>query len=127
MNLHKCSVSLDATTKFDTSKWEPVQGQSHIQHHAVWRLEDSFVLDSEDGSQYDLTFVNESKEVYTLPIIKSADGLFGIKMPKFGFQFEAVVLDVLQDQLVSCQQLLEYDPDSKCEESTRNSHISRIL
>lgn len=114
VNLHKCSVSLDATTKFDTSKWEPVQGVAHIEHYTIWKLEDSFVLNSEGDSRYDLTFVDEDNESFTLPIIKSDDGLFGIKMPRFGFHFGAGVLDVLKEQLSSCQQLLEYEPDSKC-------------
>lgn len=77
-------------------------------------------MNSEGGSQYDLTFVNENKETYTMPITKSADGLFGIKMPRLGFHFGAAVLDVLQEQLLSCQQLLEYDPDSKCKEFVNN-------
>lgn len=107
-------MSLDATTKFDTSRWEPVNGQSHIQHYTIWKLEDSFVLNSEGDSLYDLTFVDENNETHTLPIIKNDDGLFGIKMPRFGFQFGTSVLDVLQEQLTACQQLLEHEPDSKC-------------
>lgn len=112
-------MSLDATTKFDTSKWEPVQSDAHIQHYTIWKLEDSFVLNSEGDSQYDLTFIDENNETYTMPIIKNADGLFGIKMPRFGFKFGTSVLDVLQEQLTSCQQLLDYEPDSKCKLRTK--------
>lgn len=122
VNLHKCSVSLDATTKFDTSKWEPVKGRQDVDNYTIWKLEDSFVLNSEGDSRYDLTFVNEDDESFTLPIIKSDDGLFGIKMPRFGFHFGASVLDVLKEQLSSCQQLLEYEPDSKC----KSVHVYKL-
>lgn len=37
----------------------------------------------------------------------------GVKLPKFGFEFGSTILEVLHNQLESCNQLLEYEPDSK--------------
>lgn len=115
VDLYKCSISLNRTTKFDTNKWQPVNAKLDVKHDSIWKLEDTFVLNSEGDSLLDLTFVDEYENSYGLQIIKNNDGLFGIKMPKFGYEFGLGVLDVLQEQLTSCQQLLEYEPDSKCE------------
>lgn len=114
VDLYKCSISLDATTKFDTNKWQPVNAQTSLKHYPIWKLEDSFELNNEGNSVFDLTFIDEEENSHNLKIIKSNDGLFGIKMPRFGFEFGSGVLSVLQEQLSSCQQLLEYEPDSKC-------------
>lgn len=127
MDLYKCSLSLDAATKFDTNKWQPVNGDSHVKYYSVWKLEDSFELNNEGGSLFDLTFVDEDDNSHTLQIEKSNDGLFGIKMPRFGYEFGSAVLDVLQEQLSSCQQLLEYEPESKCKQIFKNfKHRPRI-
>lgn len=115
VDLYKCSISLNTTTKFDTNKWQPVNAKLDVKHDSIWKLEDTFVLNSEGDSLLDLAFVDECEISHTLQIIKSNDGLFGIKMPKFGYEFGLGVLNVLQEQLNSCQQLLEYEPDSKCE------------
>lgn len=116
VDLYKCSFSLDATTKFDTNKWQPVNAEAFVKHYPIWKLEDSFELNNEGDSLFDLTFIDENDNSHILQIKKSPsmDGLFGIKMPKFGYEFGSGVLNVLQEQLSSCQQLLEYEPDSKC-------------
>lgn len=114
VDLYKCSISLDATTKFDTNKWQPVNAQPPVNYYSVWKLEDTFELNNEGESIFDLTFVDEDDNSHTMQITKSNGGLFGIKMPKFGFEFGSGVLSVLQEQLDSCQQLLEYEPESKC-------------
>lgn len=114
VDLYKCSISLDAITKFDTNKWKPINVELPVAHYSVWKLEDSFELSDEGNSIFELTFVDEDDNSHSLQITKSNDGLFGIKMPRFGFEFGAGVLNVLQEQLSSCQQLLEYEPESKC-------------
>lgn len=88
--------------------------EPNTKHYSVWKLEDSFELNSEGDSIFELTFVDEDENAHSLQIAKSDGGLFGIKMPKFGFEFGSGVLSVLQEQLSSCQQLLEYEPESKC-------------
>lgn len=115
VDLYKCSISLDATTKFDTNKWQPINVQSQLKYYTIWRLEDSFALNSEGGTVFDLTFVDENDVAHNLQIEKSDEGLFGIKMPRFGYEFGVSVRDVLQEQLKLCQQLLEHEPESKCE------------
>lgn len=112
VDLYKSSISLDATTKFDTNKWKPVN--SDAKYDSVWKLEDTFELNNESNSVFDLTFVDEDGKTHSLQITKSNDGLFGIKMPKFGYEFGLGVLDVLQGLLESCHQLLELTPASKC-------------
>lgn len=114
VDLYKCSISLDATTKFDTNKWQPINAQPELKYYTIWRLEDSFALNSEGGTVFDLTFVDENDLGHNLQIAKSDEGLFGIKMPRFGYEFGAGVRDVLQEQLKLCQQLLEHEPESKC-------------
>ncbi|XP_031617079.1 geranylgeranyl transferase type-2 subunit alpha [Contarinia nasturtii] len=113
VDLYKCSISLDATTKFDTNKWQPIDSEFPVKHYSVWKLEDTFELNNEGNSIFELSFVDEDDNSHSLQITKSNDGLFGIKMPRFGFEFGSGVLNVLQEQLSSCQQLLEYEPESK--------------
>lgn len=114
MNLYKCSLSLDSNTKFDTKKWQPVNTSDTNSYDTIWTLEDVFELNSESNAVLDLDFIDESGQSHTLPIKKQNNGLFGIKMPKFGYEFGSSVLDVLKEQLSSCKQLLEFEPDSKC-------------
>lgn len=114
IDLYKCSISLDATTKFDTNKWEAINAQPDLKYYTIWRLEDSFALNSEGDSVFDLTFVDENEMAHNLQIAKSDGGLFGIKMPRFGYEFGVGVRDVLQEQLKLCQQLLEHEPESRC-------------
>lgn len=114
VDLYKCSISLNATTKFDTNKWQPINAQQYLKYYSVWKLEDSFELNNEGDSILDLMFVDENNNAHSLQIAKRQDGLFGIKMPRFGYEFGSGVLSVLQDQLNSCLELLEYEPESKC-------------
>ena len=124
VDLYKCSISLDATTKFDTNKWQPVNGEPPVKYYPVWKLEDSFELNSEGDTIFDLTFVDEDDNSHSLQITKSNDGLFGIKMPRFGYEFGSGVLSVLEEQLSSCQQLLEYEPESKCKNLANQFDLS---
>lgn len=105
---------MDATTKFDTNKWQPVSAQPPVKYYSVWKLEDTFELNNESESIFDMTFVDEDDNAHNLQITKRNGELFGIKMPRFGYEFGSGVLSVLQEQLNSCQQLLEYEPESKC-------------
>lgn len=113
VNLHKCSLSLDSNTKFDTKKWLPINS-SISKYDTIWTLKDVFELNSDSSETLELEFIDENGQSHTLPIVKHENSLFGIKMPKFGYEFGASVLDVLKEQLSSCQQLLEFEPNSKC-------------
>lgn len=113
VDLHKCAVSLDATTKFDTFKWHQLTDFEN-QYDSVWRLEDTFELNNDSESIFELVFTDESGVNHSLKVTKSDDVLFGIRKPKFGYEFGENVTSVLKEQLNSCKQLLEFEPESKC-------------
>lgn len=119
LNNEKCSLSLNATTMFDVNRWKPVNttlstiGGSSL-YHTIWMLEDTFELNTEnDDREYQLEFCDENNVKHQLNVLRTNDAMFGIKMPKFGYEFEATVKHVLADQLKSCEELLEYESHSK--------------
>uniref|UniRef100_A0A6B2E737 Geranylgeranyl transferase type-2 subunit alpha n=1 Tax=Phlebotomus kandelakii TaxID=1109342 RepID=A0A6B2E737_9DIPT len=57
----------------------------------------------------ELVFTDEANKEYRMEI----SGYVGVKMPKFGHIFGTAVLNHLKEQLESCNQLLEFEPDSK--------------
>ncbi len=107
-----CSLSLDVTTKFELKNWRPINSTNH--YDTIWILEDTFELNNNSESEFELEFIDESGHSHRLKIKKTANGLFGIKLPRFEHEFEPTVLEELQGQLKSCQELLEYEPESKC-------------
>lgn len=112
MHHETCSISLDASTKFELKHWIPVDQTG--EYSCIWLLEDSFELNSDSDKEFQLEFVDESNVSHYLKITKGINGLFGIKMPRFGYEFEPLVIDELKIQLEACNQLLEYEADSKC-------------
>lgn len=118
LNDEKCQLTLDGNTKFETKHWKPVATTSA--YSTIWFLEDSFELNTTNFSQhFCLEFRDENEQLHEMQVNKTDDGgLFGIKMPKFGYEFGATIVDVLQEQLKSCEELLEYEPDSKCKLTT---------
>lgn len=108
----KCSLSLDVTTKFELKNWQPINSTNN--YDTIWILQDSFELNSNSGSEFELDFTDEHGSSHLLTVRKTSYGLFGIKLPKFEREFEPAVLEELKGQLKSCQELLEYEPDSKC-------------
>lgn len=108
----KCSLSLDVTTKFELKNWQPINSTNH--YDTIWILHDSFELNNNSESEFELDFVGEHGTSHQLTIRKTTNGLFGIKLPRFEHEFEPTVLEELKGQLKSCDELLEYEPDSKC-------------
>lgn len=104
---------MDSNTKFDTKLWQPINCKNN-EYDVIWTLEDVFELNTESNVALELEFIDENGNSHLLPVAKQNDGLFGIKMPTFGYDFGSGVLDVLNEQLESCNQLLEFEPDSKC-------------
>ena len=94
------------------TNWRPLNSTNNFS--TIWLLEDSFELNSNSDKEFQLEFKDEQGVSYCLPVAKINDSLFGVKCPKFGYQFEKVVLTELEGQLRSCQELLEFEPDSKC-------------
>jgi len=106
-----CRLSLDVTTKFELKNWQPINSTNH--YDTIWILQDSFELNNNSGSEFELEFIDEHGNSHLLTIRKTSNGLFGIKLPRFEYEFEPAVLDELKGQLKSCQELLEYEPESK--------------
>lgn len=82
-------------------------------------LRDSFALNEDDVSiegaaQLTLDFLDSSGKTHSLKVSKKNGCLFGIKHPKFGYEFEASVRDELQEQLQEFVELSELEDDSKC-------------
>lgn len=108
----KCSLSLDVTTKFELKNWQPINSTSH--YDTIWILQDSFELNNNSGSEFELDFIDEFGTSHLLKIRKTTNGLFGIKVPRFEHEFEPAVLEKLKGQLESWQELMELEPESKC-------------
>lgn len=118
LNDARCSLSLDARTKFETSKWQPVG--SSTTHSCIWMLKDTFELndnatDDAGATTFTLEFQDETGAKHSLSVSKIGDCLFGIKQPKFEYEFEASVRDELQQQLQEFEELSTIEDDSKCE------------
>lgn len=82
-------------------------------YDTIWILDGNFEVPEEFCGKVTLEVV-ENGELHELEIKKSENFVIGVKMPKFGYEFGVAVMDVLKGQLDSCNQLLEYEPDSKC-------------
>lgn len=115
---------MDAATKFDTNKWQPVNAEPPVKYYSVWKLEDTFELNNEGDTIFDLTFVDENDNSHSLQITKSNDGLFGIKMPRFGYAFGSGVLSVLEEQLNSCLTLYDIEKNEKNKEKLKCKCLS---
>uniref|UniRef100_A0A182SEB5 Geranylgeranyl transferase type-2 subunit alpha n=1 Tax=Anopheles maculatus TaxID=74869 RepID=A0A182SEB5_9DIPT len=94
----------------DTSKWMPATEGNTFD--TTWIMKGSFIINEENGSTVTLTAPGEVKHVLNLHTV-SREVAIGVKKPKFGYEFGSAIVDVLKAQLASCQELLEYEPDSK--------------
>ncbi|XP_058823726.1 geranylgeranyl transferase type-2 subunit alpha [Topomyia yanbarensis] len=114
VNLKHKNVTL--TFDFDKeinqgSDWQPVATDGS--HAVTWLLEGLNTTFSDEHVSF-VSFKDENGNLYTLEVQRlSETSLIAIKLPKFEHEFNDAVLDVLKTQLDSCQQLLEYEPDSK--------------
>lgn len=82
-------------------------------------LRDSFALnDDEIGiegpTEFTLEFLDDSGKTHTLSVAKKNGCLFGIKQPRFEYEFEASVREELQQQLQEFEELSHLEEDSKC-------------
>lgn len=93
--------------KFNFSEWKSLSGGKS---DSVWLREGSYAIESE--ACVTLSCKNDTK-TYKLSTKRVGEALIGIKLPIFGYEFTAAVKEVLRNQLDSCNQLLEYEPDSK--------------
>lgn len=105
-------VNLNTATDFSLSSqnWRSATGETYDNTWVVTgaSLPNEFVGDSTST----LSLTLEGKQ-YSLEIRSHGDYSYGIKCPKFEYEFGAGVVDTLKGQLDSCNELLEYEPDSK--------------
>lgn len=88
-------------------QWRPLSGGKS---DTVWLASGTYAIDSELSVTMSFNNVDQTLE---LPTKRVGDTLIGIRLPTFGYEFTAAVKEVLRNQLDSCNQLLEYEPDSK--------------
>uniref|UniRef100_A0A2M4CHR6 Geranylgeranyl transferase type-2 subunit alpha n=1 Tax=Anopheles darlingi TaxID=43151 RepID=A0A2M4CHR6_ANODA len=99
----------------ETTKWRPF-GQSKQSNYATtWVLQDNTILlDDHHSKDAKVTFVTANGSKHELLLQRpSPEVAVGVKKPKFGYEFGAAIVEVLKAQLISCQELLEFEPDSK--------------
>lgn len=104
-------LTFDFSNEIDqNSDWLPVIDGNYC---LTWILRD-FEVKLPDQPFASVSFTDEDGKTSTLKAQKlGCNSLIGTKKPKFGLEFGSAVLDVLKNQLESCQQLLEYEPESK--------------
>lgn len=101
VNLYKDGISIT----FNNGEWKSLSGSKS---DTTWIQRGDFDVNEE--IQLKMTHNNKS---YYLDTKKINDEIFGIKIPSFGYEFGAAVMEELNNQLDSCNQLLEFEPDSK--------------
>lgn len=118
-------IIIDSVPRLNNGRWNSVMGNKkdtiwvqhgdyHLpdilkvvvkfkQHHEEFHLADALIVD-----------IKPRATVCQLETKKTEDGTFiGVKCPSFGFEFGSDVIGELKNQLESCNQLLELEPDSK--------------
>ncbi|KAL5280311.1 hypothetical protein ACFFRR_004346 [Megaselia abdita] len=104
------AINLKSVTEFSLSSlnWKSVSGETYDNTWIVSEasLPEEFIGDS----SISLTFEGKT---YSLELKNQETSVFGIKCPKFEYEFGAGVVETLKAQLDSCNELLEYEPDSK--------------
>lgn len=103
------NVGILNSQSLDNLEWESANNETHC---TVWKskLIEPF-QPTEQTMHITLTF-KDSIEL-KLKVVHNSNQIIGIKTPKFGYEFQAAVLDILRTQLHQCEELLELEPDSK--------------
>lgn len=134
LNDERCQLRLGAATRFETRNWRPVGTTPGATHSTIWMLHDSFALNAESAAnEYQLEFYDELGGKHELAVRKNGEnGLLGVKLPRFEYEFEASVRDELEGQLRSYEELREIqrednEPESKCTLSLLNKSFNRII
>ena len=100
------TISINTIPELNEGKWASVTGE---RSDAIWVQQGNFQSINEATLS-----VTKDEEIFNLDATKIQNGsIIGIKCPTFGYEFGAVVMEELRNQLNSCNQLLEYEPDSK--------------
>lgn len=115
ININSDNVEIRSTfcpSLIGNKKWVS-PSSSLADYDTTWTLSGDFQIADTTDSDMKLILVIDGEE-FELQMQRIGNELFGIKMPKFGYEFGIGVVDVLKTQLESCDQLLEFEPESKC-------------
>lgn len=110
LNDEKYSIQLNIFNNLSVMKWIPSKEGSL--YDTTWFLKDAFKINFE-SPLFELSVLVNDKPKYTIGLSKFDQDLIGVKTPKFGYEFGQAVKEELKGQLDSCNQLLEYEPESK--------------
>lgn len=100
------AITVENIPELNSGKWKSITGGNS---DAIWMQEGDFQLS--DPPTVAVTFEGNRFELATKNIPEEA--FVGIKCPSFGYEFGAAVIDELKSQLESCNQLLEFESNSK--------------
>lgn len=92
--------------------WQPLQKNSDVD--ITWILSDTFF--STDESVNDAcVYLKDSKTSteFSLPVSKSINSWYGIRLPKFEYEFGPDTMNIFKEQLKSCHELLDLEPNNK--------------
>lgn len=115
ININSDNVEIRSTfcpSLIGSKKWVSTNS-SLSDYDTTWTLNGDFQIADTADSDLKLILVIDGEQ-FELQMQRIENELFGIKMPKFGYEFSIGVVDVLKTQLESCDQLLEFEPESKC-------------
>uniref|UniRef100_A0A1B0DAL6 Geranylgeranyl transferase type-2 subunit alpha n=1 Tax=Phlebotomus papatasi TaxID=29031 RepID=A0A1B0DAL6_PHLPP len=112
VNLHECHLSGDFLPLGNVAEWRSTSGSIYDNTWVKIIPEDSPSTDDCKADR-ELVFQDESNQEYRMKLRKANGGFVGVKLPKFEHIFGKVVVNHLKEQLDSCNQLLEFEPDSK--------------
>jgi geranylgeranyl transferase type-2 subunit alpha len=104
VNLTKDEISITFNSSLDSGEWRAISGNKS---DAIWIQRGDFEMTA------DKVLMAYKNNEYTLKTRRVNDEIIGIKLPSFGYEFGAAVIEELNNQLDSCNQLLEFEPDSK--------------
>ncbi|CAG9797100.1 unnamed protein product [Chironomus riparius] len=103
LNRDKISIFIDNNCD---SQWMAISGNKS---DCIWINRGDFEITDEI-----LIKVTHADQEYSLTAKKyDKSAVIGCKLPSFGYEFGIAVKEELKNQLESCNQLLEFEPDSK--------------
>uniref|UniRef100_A0A336M0Z2 Geranylgeranyl transferase type-2 subunit alpha n=1 Tax=Culicoides sonorensis TaxID=179676 RepID=A0A336M0Z2_CULSO len=111
IDLNACGYFHDSTfeTILNQRRWMP--GTEGAKYDTIWMLRHN--VDVSNTADFELEYVTEEGKSCKMHICRTINSLVGIKIPKFGYDFQSAVIDILKSQLHDCNELLELEPDSK--------------
>lgn len=103
LNRDKISISIDNNCN---NQWLTLSGNKS---DCIWINRGNFEVINEIRVK-----VTQDDQEYLLTATKNdKNAVIGCKLPSFGYEFGTAVKEELKNQLESCNQLLEFEPDSK--------------